>query len=913
MLLSILNALTHRRAPGFQFIVSILRRHPIWGAAALLLLAGLLSLFWPLPKTAAPGSGHTSLDVTAQNQTVLRSVHPEGSRPISVRELPQRVVEALLAIEDRRFYSHPGIDPIALGRALWSNLRQGRIVSGGSTVTMQVAEQLRGTPPPTIWNKLVEMHLALRLELRRSKQEILSLWFNRVSFGNRLHGIEAAAQGYVGKSARDLTPAQAAYLVGLPRAPSRYNPFRHPERAEQRQHRVLRAMQEAGFLSASERKQLAAVPVDVQTPDPVFRAPHLTRWVLQNRRPESRTVAEIRTPLDPQLQRTVAKLVEGHVQTFRQETLTNAAAVVLDNRTGAIRAYVGSADFWDARHGGQNDGVRMLRQPGSALKPFTYAHALASRRYTPASVLADIELNVPESSGAFTPENYDETYHGPTPLRQALASSFNVPAVRLAREFGPAAILETLHDFGFASLDRAPSYYGVGLTLGNGEVQPLELARAYAGLARGGTLPPVHAVRWARTVDGDTLHPDLPVPERTGLSPGVAHLITDILDDPAARAPGFGRGGPLELPFPVAVKTGTSKDYRDSWTVGYTPRHTVAVWAGNFDGRPMDRMSGVAGAAPLFHSIMRELGSGGDFEKPTSLTSARVCPASGTRPGAHCPAPHRELFLPGTVPTDTCTVHRVVAIDERTGRRAVPGTPARYVQQTRYTMYPERYHAWMREHDVPLPPSYDADRSYASACPESRDSCSDSAVVSSALKSRASGRRRMRSGYNQSCLSPKTERSRASLIDCSGAGAGVSPSLHSRDLFGSFLYLGKNEHKFQMEKQPANVVKEAPRVTDHLRIRYPADEALFYVDPVLRDRYQRLSLTGTAPDAFQGVHWVVNGERHASGAGQANWQLRPGTHRIELRARHEGQTVRSPAVQIRVVSASKTSGRPAER
>ena len=826
MLLSILNALTHRRAPGFQFIVSILRRHPIWGAAALLLLAGLLSLFWPLPKTAAPGSGHTSLDVTAQNQTVLRSVHPEGSRPISVRELPQRVVEALLAIEDRRFYSHPGIDPIALGRALWSNLRQGRIVSGGSTVTMQVAEQLRGTPPPTIWNKLVEMHLALRLELRRSKQEILSLWFNRVSFGNRLHGIEAAAQGYVGKSARDLTPAQAAYLVGLPRAPSRYNPFRHPERAEQRQHRVLRAMQEAGFLSASERKQLAAVPIDVQTPDPVFRAPHLTRWVLRHRRPDATSpLTEIRTTIDSELQRTVANLVEAHVQTFRQETLTNAAAVVLDNRTGAIRAYVGSADFWDARHGGQNDGVRMLRQPGSALKPFTYAHALASRRYTPASVLADIELNVPESSGAFTPENYDETYHGPTPLRQALASSFNVPAVRLAREFGPAAILETLHDFGFASLDRAPSYYGVGLTLGNGEVQPLELARAYAGLARGGTLPPVHAVRWARTVDGDTLHPDLPVPERTGLSPGVAHLITDILDDPAARAPGFGRGGPLELPFPVAVKTGTSKDYRDSWTVGYTPRHTVAVWAGNFDGRPMDRMSGVAGAAPLFHSIMRELGSGGDFEKPTSLTSARVCPASGTRPGAHCPAPHRELFLPGTVPTDTCTVHRVVAIDERTGRRAVPGTPARYVQQTRYTMYPERYHAWMREHDVPLPPQ------------PTRRAASQAPIAA----------------------------------------------------------------------------KGSLQVTDRLRIRYPADEALFYVDPVLRDRYQRLSLTGTAPDAFQGVHWVVNGERHASGAGQANWQLRPGTHRIELRARHEGQTVRSPAVQIRVVSASKTSGRPAER
>jgi penicillin-binding protein 1C len=309
----------------------------------------------------APEARRTSLDVTARSQALLRSVHPQGrSQPVSVRAVPRSVVDALIAIEDRRFYAHPGVDPLALGRALWSNWTRGRVVSGGSTVTMQVAEQLRGTPSPTIANKLVEMHLALRLELRRSKREILSLWLNRVSFGNRVHGIGAAAQVYFGKSARDLTPAEAAYLVGLPRAPSRYNPFRHPERAEERQRRVLRAMQDAGFLTPSERKRLAAVPLDVQDPDPVVRAPHLTRWVLRHRRPESGLpLAEIRTTIDPALQATVAGLVEGHVQTFRQETLTNAAAVVLDNRTGAIRAYVGSADFWDARHGGQNDGVRM--------------------------------------------------------------------------------------------------------------------------------------------------------------------------------------------------------------------------------------------------------------------------------------------------------------------------------------------------------------------------------------------------------------------------------------------------------------------------------------------------------------------------------------------------------------------------
>lgn len=823
-LLGIFQFVRFERIPCDLSLLRSISNHRTWVGATGLLLCGALTLLWPLPESASPRSTPASLQITALDHSLLREAHPAGrGHPVSVERLPSTVVDALLAIEDRRFFWHLGVDPLAIGRAVWSNWTHGRIVSGGSTLTMQVAELLRGRPPRSLGNKLVEMHLALRLELRRSKREILSLWLNRVSFGNRAHGIEAAAQLYFGKSARDLTPAQAAYLVGLPRAPGRYNPFRHPDRAERRQHRVLRAMEDAGVLTWSRRKHLAAVPIEVRQPKQVFRAPHLTQWLIRRRPSPSASVrTEIRTTIDPSLQNTVADLVKGHVERFRAETLTNASAVVLDNRTGAIRAYVGSADFWDDWHGGQNDGVRMLRQPGSALKPFTYTHALTSRRYTPASVLADIELNMPEASGAFSPENYDDTYHGPTPLRQALASSFNVPAVRLAREFGPEAILETLHSFGFASLDRAPSYYGAGLTLGNGEVKPIELARAYSALARGGTLPPVHAVRWMRTVEGDTLRPDRPAPRPTGVSPAVAHLITNILDDPAARAPGFGRGGPLELPFPVAVKTGTSKDYRDSWTVGYTPRYTVAVWAGNFDGTPMDRMSGVAGAAPLFHSIMRTLGSGGEFDRPSAVKSAMVCPASGKRPGTLCPAPQRELFLRGTIPADTCNVHRMIAIDRRTGDRASSGTDLRYVTDKVYTVYPERYHRWMREHDIPLPP----------------------------------------------------------------------PRRHvAQDI-------------------PTSSV-DTTRVSDRLRIRYPADEALFYLDPVLRSEYQKISLRGTAPDAFGTVRWFVDGEWLASGVEEVTWQLTPGRHEIELRARDKGQMVRSRAVRVRVVGASEMPGRSA--
>ena len=705
------------------------------GAALALLL---VSLAWPLPDTAAPDRATVSLRITDRSGQFLREVRPNGrGQPVALDAMAPAAIDALLATEDRRFGWHPGIDPIAIVRAAWTDLRHGEIISGGSTITMQVARLLRDAHDRGWIDKLLEMHLALRLELRHSKEDILAMWLNRVPFGNRARGIEAASQLYFDKSARDLTTAEAAYLIGLPQSPSRYNPFRHPERAKSRQHRVLRAMERAGHVTAEERRRLAALPLDLQAPDHAFHTPHFVNRVARSSSAASTdpdrstrstfnvptsnaTPVEVRTTLDLGLQQRVASIVRGHIAQLDDRSVTNAAAVVLDNATGAVRAYVGSADFWNDRTGGQNDGVQMLRQPGSALKPFTYAAALSTRRYTPASILADIPLQVLEAGAAFAPENYDRRYHGPTPLREALASSYNVPAVRMARELGPETLLQTLRRAGFASLDRPASYYGVGLTLGNGEVQLIELARAYAALARGGSLPPVRTERWRATADGDTLRPPPHTAQPTGLSPQVAFLITHILKDPEARAPAFGRGGPLELPFPAAAKTGTSKDYRDNWTVGYTPEYTVAVWAGNFDGSPMRWVSGISGAGPIFQSIMRELGSGRAFERPDGVTTATICPASGQRPGAHCPAPRSEVFLHGTVPTDTCTVHRRVRVDTRSGLRASADTPDRFVHTNVFAVHPERYHPWMREHDVPLPPP-------RSQTPDRPDSASDAA------------------------------------------------------------------------------------------------------------------------------------------------------------------------------------------
>jgi len=674
-----------------------------------ILALGLGSLLMPVSGSLLESGSVVSLRVTDRDGRLLRENRPDGrSTPVSLDQVPARAVEALIATEDKRFLMHPGVDPIAVVRAAWINLQAGRIVSGASTITMQVASALRESSHHGWLDKLAEMHLAVRLEVWLSKEKILETWLNRVDFGNQTHGIEAASRLYFGKGSQDLSLAQASFLIGLPQSPTRYDPLRHPERAFVRYRHVLESLERTGKIAPDERQRMETVPLDFQSPRSLFLAPHFVQWVAAGSTAGSQ---EMRTTLDFTLQQLVEREVAGHLRLLDDASASSAAVIVLDNATGNVMAYVGSADFFNDRIAGQNDGVRMLRQPGSALKPFTYAMALASRRYTPSSILPDIELNVLEAGGAFTPENYDEQYHGPVPLRQALASSYNVPAVRLAREFSPQRLLQQLHSAGFSSLNRPANVYGVGLTLGNGEVQLMELARAYAGLARGGTLPDIRPIAWIRTAEGDTLTAPVGMGTQMDISPQVAYLISDILSDPEARAPGFGRGGPLELPFPTAVKTGTSKDYRDNWAVGYTPRHTVAVWVGNFDGTPMRWVSGVSGAGPILNAVFRRLGSSGPFARPAGIVEAEIAPESGLLPGRDSSSRVPSLFLAGTIPRDTSNVLQRISIDVRTGLRADPSTPKEFVDDRLFRIYPPEFHAWMRQEGIPFPPQLELDYS----------------------------------------------------------------------------------------------------------------------------------------------------------------------------------------------------------
>ncbi len=686
-------------------------------AACVLVLASFVSLAWPLPRAAKPSGDGRSVRLTARDGTLLRELRPDGrGTPVRLAAVPPFAVAALVATEDRRFYRHAGVDAQALGRALWSALRHGRARSGASTLTMQVARGLRAGGQTEsrrgVWAKVAEMHLALRLDARLSKDEILALWLNRAYFGGGAYGIEAAAQTAFAKSARDLTRAEAALLVGLPQRPTAFDLRRHPDAALARRRAVLAACVRDRIVSADEATALAATPLALATAAAPVEAVHLAER-LRASMPAGAT--EVRTTLDARLQAAAEALVRTHLARLNASGAApgggvpvNAAALVVDNMTGDVLAYVGSGDYWDAPALGGNDGAMALRQAGSALKPFVYALALDTRRHTSASILADVETDVPDGRGAYRPRNYDRTFHGPVPLRQALASSFNVPAVALARELGPATLLGALRQDGFATLTRDADTYGVGLALGNGEVRLTDLAGAYAGLARGGLRPVLRFAHWTRTAAGDTLAGADVAVASMAVTPGAAFLVADVLADPEARAAGFGRGGPLELPFPVAVKTGTSKDYRDNWAVGASPRHTVAVWVGRFDGAPMHRVSGVSGAAPILRALFETLGSGGAFVRPPSVVEGEVCPHSGRHAGRFCPSQRREWFLAGTVPRDTCRVHVSMALDRRSGLRADATTPRADRVVRTFADYGPAFHGWMRARGLAVPPSASA-------------------------------------------------------------------------------------------------------------------------------------------------------------------------------------------------------------
>ncbi len=725
-----------------------------------------------------------------QGRVLYEAIDPRGNKhvPLALDEIPHACRAATLATEDANFYHHPGVDPIAIARAAWLNWRAGETISGGSTLTQQLARNLLLTQEErqerTLRRKLREAWLAWRLERRYSKDELLALYLNTTYYGHFAAGIEAASQAYFGVHAAELDLAQCALLAGLPQSPAQYNPIENPDAARGRQAVVLGLMVRHGYLAAAEaedaRREALAY---ASTPFPV-RAPHFVMWTLgrlETLLPAERIAAgdlRVTTTLDLDWQAAAEQIVARRLAQLRPCTAApdplpgvncdadadparraeNAALVALDPATGAVVAMVGSPDYFDASISGALNASLSLRQPGSAIKPLTYAAALdparASRAgraaWTAATLIADLRTAFATAEGApYVPNNYDRIYHGPVTVRQALANSYNIPAVKALDYVGVEELIDMAVALGIpwqrggasaggqarqpvaqpptadqwsVPADETPRY-GLSLTLGGGEVRLLDLTAAYAALANAGRPVEPYGIARVTTLDGQEVlfeaarSADARPP---AIDPRVAYLITDILSDDHARQPAFGAGSVLELDRPAAAKTGTTTDWRDNWTLGYTPDLVTGVWVGNADNTPMKGVSGVSGAGPIWHDFMLAVHKDrprSAFAVPAGLAQVEICADSGLLP--ECPAgdarcaaprpvtpdadiiacPHRRLeyFIPGTEPVEVDRSHVRRLIDVRTGEPATARTPSQYIAPQTFWLLPPEYAAWARE------------------------------------------------------------------------------------------------------------------------------------------------------------------------------------------------------------------------
>lgn len=653
--------------------------------ALVLALAALVVLWLAIPPKLPPVVSSVRV-LDRDGLLVAERAAPERVKGQPAGSLNTAVKLVFLAAEDHRFRWHPGVDPIGIARALVVDLRAGRIVQGGSTITQQLARQI-WPRWPGLAGKAREALQAVRLELHSTKDEVLAEYLDRIYYGGLAWGIDAASRLYFDKPPADLSLSEAALLAAMVRRPSSLDPFQDPDAALAARNSILDRLSKLGWVPTEELEQARAEPLGLRDGAPWAFAPHLVRRLAPplDAPPEAGRRL-IRSTLDLGLQQQVEAMVRAQVEHLKTRGATQAAALVVHIASGEVLAYVGSAGWSSAE--GQVDGATAPRSPGSALKPFLYALGLErgaqDGSFTLASTLDDLPAAWTTTHGTWSPENYDRRFHGPVTARYALARSLNLPAVRLAEQVGVANLQRRLQDLGVSTLSERPEHYGLGLALGAGELRLDELVTAYVTLANGGRSRPLR------------FHRDqAPGTARQVIDARAAWLVLDALDDNDARAASFGADSVLEADFPLSAKTGTSVGWRDNWAFGVTPDVVAGVWVGNFDNSPMVDVSGITGAGPLLRGLLEAAHDehAADRPRPDGLVARRICPLSGLKPGEHCPGSRREWFIEGTEPTLSCDWHQIIELDE-SGALATgcPGAISRLV-----IAWPARYAAWAEE------------------------------------------------------------------------------------------------------------------------------------------------------------------------------------------------------------------------
>lgn len=663
----------------------------------MLILISTFLYYWilkdlPSPRKLSNLQPELTTQIFDRHGRLLYKIYDQEKRTlVSLEDIPLHTRQATIAIEDKHFYSHQGLSLKGIIRAIQRNLTTQEI-QGGSTITQQLIKNTLLTNEKTLQRKIKEVILAIHTELIFSKDQILQMYFNQVGYGGPAYGIQEAAQQYFAKNVSDLNLAESALLAGLPQSPTRYSPFgAHPELAKQRQIQVLDRMLEDEYITLQQYQDALNTPLTFAPPQTSILAPHFVMYIKDllvsyfGEELVTHGGLQVHTTLDLDIQNLAQSILNQELDQLKNLHVNNGAVLITNPPSGEILAMVGSRNYFDIAHDGQVNLTTSLRQPGSAIKPINYALAFETG-LTPSTIIYDtpVTFNLPGSK-PYTPNNYDGRFHGAVTLRTALASSYNVPAVKLLNRNGVIQMARLASQMGITTWDN-PARYGLSLTLGSNEVKMTDMAEVYGTFANLGVHVPLNPILSIKDSSGqplkfnlcnlpqtDTNQSTFTVQAATTntncqphqvISPETAYLISDILSDNQARTPAFGSRSVLHIPdYQVAVKTGTSNDLRDNWTIGYTPELLVATWVGNNDNSPMSRIaSGITGASPIWSQITSQILKNTvptTFPAPSNIVKVPICTLTNTLTCSACPSTRLETFIQGTQPTITCTTEQI--------------------------------------------------------------------------------------------------------------------------------------------------------------------------------------------------------------------------------------------------------------
>ncbi len=654
---------------------------------ALLLLLYLISILIPLREEEL--FKPPSLTVYSREEKLLRTFLSSDDKwriPVKIDEVSPELIKTLINTEDRIFYYHNGVNPYALLRAFYLNLKHDKIVSGGSTITMQVARMMKHRER-TYFSKFIEILTALKLEILYSKEDILEMYINLLPYGSNVEGAGTASYFYFHKPLSQLSLSQSATFTIIPNSPSILNNTENIKKLEKKRNKILKRLLNNGVINTKEYNEGIREKIEIENPGMPFLSPHFTDFVYQKSSGEEKVI----TSLDLNIQEKAEKILREHLFRWRGMGVKNGAVVIIGNKNREILSMVGSYSFWDEANDGQVNGCISPRSPGSTLKPILYAFAMDKGLITPETRMIDVPVNY----GEYSPENYDGEYHGLVSVREALSRSMNVPAVNLLAEVNPKIFSFFLNNCGVTTINAESKDYGLPLILGGCEVKLLELTNLYSTFANRGTY------RKFSYIKNEPGHPDIQI-----FSEETAFIISEMLSE--LTRPNLPDYWEYTRDMPkLAWKTGTSYGHRDAWSIGYTRNYTIGVWVGNFDGSGAPELVGSKVATPILFDLFRSIINEEDriwFEKPKRVKEREVCMLSGKPPNKNCSALGEEYYIPGISSEEECEMHKAIYVDKKTGYRLTKLNLDKksYLKKT-YEIYPPEVATWMERNNIPVP------------------------------------------------------------------------------------------------------------------------------------------------------------------------------------------------------------------